>query len=414
MQALVNEGNASSEEEGAVSSRKRKAEDGEGPATAVEVQKMMKAAETSEVLEVPNEKVGLVIGKGGVQIGMIQYTSGAKIQVGKEPHAETGLRSITISARNAEQVELAIHLIGRKIEESSALNPKFDLQIELSEEEAGWIIGKGGAAIKQLQAGSGALVDVASKAAADPSNEASKAAVPSKRQVVISGVFQQTRRCQLMIAQLIAQRQQGGAGGAGAGALSLCNTTPSYTSNCAKLMVPDEAVALIIGKHGDNIKKVQEDSGAAVQVSEECTFGKDGQFNMREITLRGTHAEMQKAAHGVNMLLKEHYANMGVKGVSAAKPVIAHGPALPPVPSRNKVMHQKGAMSSCVKLSSESVGKIIGRKGATIQQIQQQSGAHIDIQKDREPGKPVTVTITGTTEQLALCNKLVLEKLRGK
>ena len=53
-----------------------------------------------EAMEVPNGKVGVVIGRGGENIREVQARSGARVQVGKDDG--TGLRSIFLSGTEAQ------------------------------------------------------------------------------------------------------------------------------------------------------------------------------------------------------------------------------------------------------------------------------------------------------------------------
>ena len=48
------------------------------------------------IIPVPNDIVGLVIGKGGETIRQLQLESGAKIQVAKKEGEETGMRNIFV------------------------------------------------------------------------------------------------------------------------------------------------------------------------------------------------------------------------------------------------------------------------------------------------------------------------------
>jgi far upstream element-binding protein len=53
-------------------------------------------AANAYVIPVPNDIVGLIIGKGGETIRQLQLDSGAKIQVAKKEVAETGMRNVFV------------------------------------------------------------------------------------------------------------------------------------------------------------------------------------------------------------------------------------------------------------------------------------------------------------------------------
>merc|ERR1711957_387547 len=65
---------------------------------------------------------------------------------------------------------------------------------------------------------------------------------------------------------------------------------------------------------------------------------------------------------------------------------------------------------STMNVPNEHVGKIIGKQGATIKEIQQSTGAHIDIPPDM--GAPQReLRISGTQQQIYLCQSLIQQKL---
>lgn len=64
----------------------------------------------------PNECVGLIIGKGGETIRQLQQESGAKIQVAKKEMQNTGVRNVFVDGPS-ERYELAKKLIENIVNE---------------------------------------------------------------------------------------------------------------------------------------------------------------------------------------------------------------------------------------------------------------------------------------------------------
>ncbi len=64
----------------------------------------------------PNECVGLIIGKGGETIRQLQQESGAKIQVAKKEIPNTGIRNVFVDGPQ-DRYEHAKKLIDNIIEE---------------------------------------------------------------------------------------------------------------------------------------------------------------------------------------------------------------------------------------------------------------------------------------------------------
>ncbi|KAJ6297208.1 hypothetical protein OIU78_022855, partial [Salix suchowensis] len=93
---------------------------------------------TSRKMEVPNDKVGVLIGKGGDTIRYLQYNSGQRLMLGGSPSlVAMGLASSAQTAGAGDQLEIPV-----------------------PNEKVGLIIGRGGETIKGLQAKSGARIQL--------------------------------------------------------------------------------------------------------------------------------------------------------------------------------------------------------------------------------------------------------------
>ncbi|KAK8971402.1 hypothetical protein KSP40_PGU009726 [Platanthera guangdongensis] len=128
---------------------------------------------TSCKVEVPNNKVGVIIGKSGDTIRYLQTNSGAKIQITKDantdPHSSTRLVELV---GTLESISKAEQLIRDVLAESDAggspslvargfITPGGEqLEIQIPNEKVGVIIGKGGETIKNLQRKSGARMQL--------------------------------------------------------------------------------------------------------------------------------------------------------------------------------------------------------------------------------------------------------------
>ena len=72
-----------------------------------------------------------------------------------------------------------------------------------------------------------------------------------------------------------------------------------------------------------------------------------------------------------------------------------------------------GTMPVQFQVPNESMGAVIGRAGATINQIRQMSGAKVDIAQS-VPGMPMRlVTVTGTPDQIQMAQYLIQVKMGG-
>lgn len=126
-------------------------------------------------MEVPNDCVGLIIGKGGETIRSLQISSGAKIQVGKKEIPGTRIRNVFVEG-TPDRFELAKRLIEEIVTEAKKINrtqnpntsvainqevnpfPGPHIPFPIPNTLTGLIIGKNGETIKQLHNRCGAYV----------------------------------------------------------------------------------------------------------------------------------------------------------------------------------------------------------------------------------------------------------------
>jgi far upstream element-binding protein len=115
---------------------------------------------------VPNDKVGLVIGRGGMTIRAIQDKTGAHVQIPREGEGDDpNMRIITVSAPNHEAAEAAqaeIHSIleGRRGGGGGGAPMPQALIMHVKNDKIGLIIGRAGATIKDLQARTGTRIQI--------------------------------------------------------------------------------------------------------------------------------------------------------------------------------------------------------------------------------------------------------------
>ncbi|XP_050215435.1 uncharacterized protein LOC126666646 isoform X2 [Mercurialis annua] len=164
---------------------KNEEEEGEKPAQLSEAVAVAEDEEpesddtqtTSRKIEVPNDKVGVLIGKGGDTIKYLQYNSGAKIQITRdmdaEPHSTTRpveLIGTLSSIKTAEKLITAViaeadaggspSLVARGLPRAPTTEVGDQIEMQVPNDKVGLIIGRGGDTIKALQAKSGARIQL--------------------------------------------------------------------------------------------------------------------------------------------------------------------------------------------------------------------------------------------------------------
>ncbi|XP_037468038.1 far upstream element-binding protein 1-like [Triticum dicoccoides] len=131
--------------------------------------------ETTRLIDVPNTKVGVLIGKAGETIRNLQMSSGAKIQITKDADvpSDATTRPVELVGTN-ESIDKAEQLIKSVIAEAEAggspaliakgfgsgQSGSEQFEMLVPDNKVGLIIGKGGETIKNLQTRSGARIQL--------------------------------------------------------------------------------------------------------------------------------------------------------------------------------------------------------------------------------------------------------------
>ncbi|XP_066218588.1 tudor and KH domain-containing protein [Saccopteryx leptura] len=139
-----------------------------------------------------------------------------------------------------------------------------------------------------------------------------------------------------------------------------------------EMRVPQEAVKLIIGRQGANIKQLRKQTGARIDVDTE-DIGDE-----RVLLISGFPVQVCKAKAAIHQILTEN-----------------------------------APVSEQLSVPQRSVGRIIGRGGETIRSICKASGAKITCDKDSEGTLLLSrlIKISGTQKEVAAAKHLILEKV---
>jgi far upstream element-binding protein len=146
------------------------------------------------------------------------------------------------------------------------------------------------------------------------------------------------------------------------------------------LQIESSLVGLIIGRQGENMRKVEADTGARVQF---LTNGTNGP--LRECKISGTRQQVTEARDAIYRIIADN----------------SKAPSKAAAPSQE---------ASQIMVPDRTVGLIIGRGGETIRDLQERSGCHINIvgeQKSVNGLRPVN--LIGSPQAAALAKELILE-----
>jgi len=155
-------------------------------------------------LKIPNDKVGLVIGKAGATIRGIQERTGANIKVPPTPDQDDpDGRTLCITAdhvdrANAARVEIEALVREEIMRQQGIATADTDIY-PVPEACVGLVIGKGGETIHRIQASSGSRVQIPHLA--DPNTN------PPMRMVAVTGPPSAREAAKFEISQLVSQHE---------------------------------------------------------------------------------------------------------------------------------------------------------------------------------------------------------------
>lgn len=196
--------------------------------------------------------------------------------------------------------------------------------------KVGIVIGRGGETIQAIQRNSGANVQVQREHAP---------AHPETREVTITGTPQQIQAAKDEI-----QKHCVGT-----------RTQPGVINATDHIMVPQNVVGIIIGRGGETIKRLQQQTEAGIQVQPEHLTQPGA--NERKVNLSGTDEQIAAAKREISSLVDKHRDS----------PYI-----------HENVGHQ----SETVAVPVNCIGLIIGKGGDMVKQIAERTNTRIQVQKD--------------------------------
>ncbi|XP_061149437.1 far upstream element-binding protein 3 isoform X2 [Syngnathus typhle] len=152
--------------------------------------------------------------------------------------------------------------------------------------------------------------------------------------------------------------------------------------------VPDKMVGFIIGKGGEQISRIQLESGCKIQIASDS-----GGMLDRPCTLTGSPENIEQAKRLLNEIVEQ----------------CRYGPGF------HCEMDGSGAIQQML-IPANKVGLVIGKGGETIKQLQERTGVQmIMIQDDPMPtGADKPLRITGDPHKVQQARELVVKLIRDK
>ncbi|KAH8300102.1 hypothetical protein KR044_009809 [Drosophila immigrans] len=385
------------------------------------------ASTCEEQVRVPESIVNAFVGRSGSDtLSHLEAESGAKLELMQDQERVITLRGSRenctkgremlqqMASRNGGSGSCEVLLTINMPPPGPGGYPPYQ-EIMIPGAKVGLVIGKGGDTIKQLQEKTGARMIIIQDG---PNQEVIK---PLR----ISGVPQKVEHAKQMVLDLIAQKdalaqqQQGGRSGGGGGGGSggsdqgFNNFNNGNGGESVEVFVPKIAVGVVIGKGGDMIRKIQTECGCKLQFIQ----GKNDEMGDRRCVIQGTRQQVEDAKRTIDGLIENVMQRNGMNRNGSNG---GGGGGQAGGDSNNSnygygygVNHAQGGREEITFLVPASkCGIVIGRGGETIKLINQQSGAHTEM--DRNASNPPNEKLfksKGTTDQVEAARQMISEKI---
>nr|XP_036584077.1 kh domain-containing protein [Colletotrichum truncatum]KAF6793466.1 kh domain-containing protein [Colletotrichum truncatum] len=172
--------------------------------------------------------------------------------------------------------------------------------------------------------------------------------------------------------------------------------------NSETIQIESSLVGLIIGRQGENLRRIESESSCRVQFLPSTD---NGPFRQCKIT--GPRARRAEVKTAINRIIED--SGMGAINRGAANPKAA--------PRDNRAGAGAGAAplrdgEDCMQIMvpDRTVGLIIGRGGETIRDLQERSGCHINIVGESKSVNGLRpVNLIGSRESAAQAKDLIME-----
>jgi len=314
------------------------------------------------------KEVGSIIGKKGDIVKRFREESGAKINISDGSFPE---RIVTVTG-NTESIYKAFTLICNKFEEdlnnlispSTVPRPPITFRLVVPASQCGSLIGKGGSKIKEIREITGASVQVASEMLPNS----------TERAVTISGGSEAVIQCINNICIIMSESPPKG-------------VTVPYT--------PLKAVT-VAGLPGSPAGLPSLPAAALFQQPQPAALVAAA---ASQAMATNTAAQLGKVGLPIN----------AISGISHLQNGLLNPTALAVLSSQARGPSSQQTHEMTVP--NELIGCIIGKGGSKVAEIRQLSGAMIRISNCEDRDAPAnldrTITITGSTESVALAQYLI-------
>jgi far upstream element-binding protein len=164
-----------------------------------------------------------------------------------------------------------------------------------------------------------------------------------------------------------------------------------------RIPIEKSLVGLIIGRAGENLRRVEQTTGARVQFKD----GPESGASVRNCDISGTRAARASAKAEIYRIIDEN--GPGHRGAGQDRPRVQ--------PKIDSIAPQKdGENGTQIMVPDRTVGLIIGRGGETIRDLQERSHCHVNIVGENKSVNGLRpVNLIGSAESQQRAKDLIME-----
>ncbi|KAI7862668.1 hypothetical protein BDF14DRAFT_1513278 [Spinellus fusiger] len=159
----------------------------------------------------------------------------------------------------------------------------------------------------------------------------------------------------------------------------MSSSSSSLQEECT---VPNHMVGLVIGKGGDNLKKIERMSGAKVQFT-----GDSGDLE-RRVNIVGEPEQTKIAREMIQQVVDDAYVCEASRMSRPTPSANATGAGMSETATAPLTTFSSGGSNLIITIPSGKVGLVIGRGGETIRDLEERSGAKITVAPEPSSDRP--------------------------
>ncbi|KAF2017115.1 hypothetical protein BU24DRAFT_431945 [Aaosphaeria arxii CBS 175.79] len=174
--------------------------------------------------------------------------------------------------------------------------------------------------------------------------------------------------------------------------------TPPANDNSEVILIDSSLVGLVIGRQGESLRRIEQQSGTRIQFINGPDSGPQ-----RQCRITGSPSARIAAKREINRIIEENGGNPARETGRNAR-----GPAK--VGQQQQPALRDGEQSSQIMVPDRTVGLIIGRGGETIRDLQERSGCHVNIVGENKSVNGLRpVNLIGSPTAAARAKELIME-----